>query len=702
LKQFDHCFFINAEKIPSKEFLQENKKIIFIFINNTSLVQTTLKKIKDTKSKIIQITGNVITKENVEKILWFSFSQTSESFFQLRTQSSSQQKKLAFNFSKLKLLNKKSLFISLLKLFILGHLAFVIPLILSSFFFYKATVSFRQEKASQSQAYINLGEPSLYLAKKLYILPRSTLSTFSLTMLPDDLFAINEKTASSLQRSLITQENLKNIVQLILKKGKSQEEKKTLLLRFDRMKKDFVELEDNLNIINQKIPQSSDSLKSLKEEIGTTIDLISQLKQVFPYLDSIFAKNTTKKYLLLFANNMELRPGGGFIGSFGELTISDYTLSEIKIYDVYDADGQLIAHVEPPEAIRTFLGQPHWFLRDSAFSPDFLENYIRAKFFLEKEMRLQGFSGGVLLTTTAIQNILGAFDELYLPDFAEKINQKNFYLKAQLYSENNFFPGSTQKKNFLASLTQYLLLNLDNVSPIKLGAELKKSLDEKQIVLYFDHPKFQDVIDSVYWSGRAIESTCPKNVEDCIADYIFPFEANLGVNKANFFVRRTFDLNISIDREGKIDHNLSILFANDSPNETFLGGIYKNYFQSLFPKNTIIKRITKDGVLIEDYVEKNDQYNSVGLYFEVQPKTQSELKINYELDSKITKGKNVFQLIVQKQTGGANSDLSIRLSFPSSIHLLNQNFSALVKNNQIIYNTTLSTDKIFFIELTKE
>ena len=34
--------------------------------------------------------------------------------------------------------------------------------------------------------------------------------------------------------------------------------------------------------------------------------------------------------------------------------------------------------------------------------------------------------------------------------------------------------------------------------------------------------------------------------------------------------------------------------------------------------------------------------------------------------------------------------------------LVNQNFSALVKNNQILYNTELSADKIFFIELLKD
>src|SRR3989338_3105921 len=263
--------------------------------------------------------------------------------------------------------------------------------------------------------------------------------------------------------------------------------------------------------------------------------MITRLKQILPQLDSLLSKDTEKTYLLLFANNMELRPGGGFIGSFGLLDVKDYSLKKIRIYDVYDADGQLIAHIEPPEAIRKYLGQPHWFLRDSAFSPDFLENYTQAKLFLEKEMNFKNFSGSFLITTSAIQNLLGAFDDIYLPDFNEKINQKNFYLKTQYHAEKDFFPGSIQKKNFLSSLTQAIMLDLENASFIKLGKEIKKSLDDKQFAIYLDDPRAQKIMDSFYWSGRTIKPSCLNQTDNCITDYLFPIDANLGLNKFNFF-----------------------------------------------------------------------------------------------------------------------------------------------------------------------
>ena len=77
-------------------------------------------------------------------------------------------------------------------------------------------------------------------------------------------------------------------------------------------------------------------------------------------------------------------------------------------------------------------------------------------------------------------------------------------------------------------------------------------------------------------------------------------------------------------------------------------------------------------------------------------------KISYTLEKPIINRNGFYQLIIQKQIGYSNSDFILRMSIPDNIHVVNQNFAALVKNNQIIYNTSLSTDKIFFLELAKE
>src|SRR3989338_4365332 len=87
-----------------------------------------------------------------------------------------------------------------------------------------------------------------------------------------------------------------------------------------------------------------ETVLSYLSSISYSLDAVDSLLPVA----SAFSKNTGKKtYLVLFQNNLEIRPTGGFIGSYGLLTIEDGHVSDFRIFDVYQADGQLKGHVEP-------------------------------------------------------------------------------------------------------------------------------------------------------------------------------------------------------------------------------------------------------------------------------------------------------------------------------------------------------------------
>ena len=246
------------------------------------------------------------------------------------------------------------------------------------------------------------------------------------------------------------------------------------------------------------------------------------------------------------------------------------------------------------------------------------------------------------------------------------------------------------------------LQNNFNTADVKvLFSQIKKSLDEKQIVFYFDDQNLQSLFDSSFWSGRVINPTCTLS-KDCITDYVFPYDANVGANKANFFISLFINLKVNIDSQGDINHLLSLQYKNESPAEIFPTGDYHNYFQILLPKNSTLKQVTKDGVLVENVDQMDDQYKLIGFFFELAPGKTAEIKINYQLNEPLQKGNNIYQLVVQKQIGAKNSDLILEYQLDKNISVLNQNFSPIVKDNQIIYNTSLSTDKIFLIELTRE
>jgi len=704
--QYNYCFFINEKLSQFKPSLQTKSVFIFIDQEKTAekLAQQNIKGIK-----IISIQKEALTQDKIDKILWYSLSHTKEPL--LKMHGLKIEKPIKFKLIKKgcdfkKNLSYQKMALLFILFLILIHIFFFLPLGATSYLSYKAFLAIKNEDYNRASDNLKAQKVFLSLTKNSFSLAKPTLLFLSLANFPNNMIEINEKIALIFDNLLVNQKGLKELFGLILNKNKTETEKKLLSLRFFTLKKNLQDLEENLTIISNNLPTNSPHSENLKKNIITSLEAIAQFKKILPFADDVLAKDSEKKYLLLFANNMELRPGGGFIGSFGILTTKNYALDNIQIYDVYDADGQLKAHIEPPKAIREYLAQPHWFLRDSAFSPDFLTNYAQAKFFLEKEMNLSGFSGAVLVTTSAIENILEAFGNLYLPDYQETVNKKNFYLKTQYYSEKNFFPGSIQKKSFLSSLMTQILLNLENTSAKQLITGFKKSFDEKQLVAYFDNPKLQDILESLFWSGRVIEPKCAQDIDNCVVDFLLPVDANLGINKANFYINRLITLKTNFNAQGQISHFLTVVFRNESAENVFPGGVYKNYFQIYLPINTVIENVTSNGVLIDsefitDRVE-NNMFRVVGFLIKVPPKSSTEIKINYQLKNHFKKGKGIYQLIIQKQIGSANNDLVMETTLSKNYHLLNQNFIPLVKDNQILYNTYLSTDKIFITELLKE
>ena len=699
VKMFRYIFIVN-ETVAIEKII-DNKNTIFIHIFFGKKNNLINKKTFPKNVKIIKVNGERLEKNEIDQILWFALSKSDETILNLNT-SQLIKKKISFvpdislNYRKF-ITTKNLIFLGIFSIIFI-HVAFIPFLLLSYFFNFKGYLAIKNNSPQKICNSSKINE----LPKNLYSIVRPTYLLFGVAILPDNLIDINEKSFIIIKQTQLLMSDFKGLEEIFFQQNKTKEQKNILTLRIEKIKKNLSDIKEELNIIAQKIPFKNNFFDKIKKQLIEQADNIQKAKKVIEYFQKTISQEKISKYVIFFANNMELRPGGGFLGSFGVIEIGNYNVGDIKIYDIYDADGQLTVHLDPPKPIAEYLSVPHWFFRDSNFSPDFFTNYQKALFFLEKEMKMTDFSGGILLTTTAIENILYAFKDLYLPDFNEYINAKNFYLKTQLNVEKKFFPGSIQKKTFLSSIARQIKNNFDTVDIKNLLFQVKKSLDEKQIAVFFEDQNFQSLFDSNFWSGRIISPKCSLST-DCITDYIFPYDANLGANKANFFINRFVNLKIKVDAQGKISHILSLQYKNDSPSEIFPTGYYRNYFQVLLPLNSTLTQITKDGVQVEKIDQIDDpQYKLVGFFFELAPGKIGDIKISYQLNEPIKKGTNIYQLVIQKQIGAKNSDLILEFELNKNISILNQNFSPIVKDNQIIYNTYLLTDKIFFIELAKE
>lgn len=495
--------------------------------------------------------------------------------------------------------------------------------------------------------------PMYQVSHRIYRLARLPLAWVRLSDYSDRgmriITSINTLASAGTRTATIVNEN----IPILLKKEKSAGD--VILLRdsIKTLKKTLPKIDEQLLILNVDLPHP---------DIQNARSYTSVLSALVSESDNILGATSPKRYLLLFLNNKELRPGGGFIGSYAIANVQYYTINTIEIHDVYEADGQLKYHIEPHPAVRAYLGNPDGFLRDSNFSPDFPQNADTAREYLEASLKEEGFDGVVGVTTTALEELVGAWGSLRLPDYKETITKNNIYQKTQENVEKDFFPGSQRKRSFLTSLADTMRVTIDLVDRDKLMHALDVSLRQKHIVLNFESEQIQEAVEAQSWGGKQSEATF---------DYIMPVEANVGVNKVNFHVKRRLDMALEMDGR-TIKRRAKITYDNKPRKGQDTKDTYRNYLQIFLPPNV---RVTKAFIGKDRASEPNDfatqddprGYKVATMIVEVPPNKTETITIEYESKEyeKHKKGDRYkYDLLIQKQVGLEQMEVVLDMKLP--------------------------------------
>jgi len=376
-----------------------------------------------------------------------------------------------------------------------------------------------------------------------------------------------------------------------------------------------------------------------------------------------------RKYLVLFQNNMELRATGGFIGSFAILGFENGVLYDFPVYDVYAADGALSGHVEPPPALKEHLGEANWYLRDSNWDPDFPSSARRAEWFLEKTLSLD-VQGTIAINIYTLSSLLEALGSVELPDYQETITSDNIFERAEYHSEVNFFPGSQQKKEFLASIADALyqrLSSLQVADALPVLKALASSLDEKNTLLAVASPSSHQTFSTLGWTGALTLPTCPSLEGNCYSDHALLVDNNVGVNKANYFLRRELALSVNIDKDRYLSHQLTATYHNTSTSSSWPAGPYKSYSRLYLPADAVL-----DDLIIGGESVKKDQLDRFlehdrrvfGYLLEVPTNSTLEVVVRYHLTNPLPTHSPLYSFYWQKQSGTAPDPLTITLNHP--------------------------------------
>lgn len=454
-----------------------------------------------------------------------------------------------------------------------------------------------------------------------------------------------------------------------------------------------------------------EEITKLKNKLSENRIMLEKIRKITPVLPEILGLDGKRReYMVLLQNENELRAGGGFIGSYAILSFENGKLLNFEVKDIYEADGQLKGHVEPPGEIKKYLGEAAWFMRDANWSASFPVAVKDIQWFLEKETSRK-VDGVIGINLAAVKRVLGVVGEVYVSDFKEKVNENNLYEQAEYYSETKFFAGSVQKASFLGGVSKQLMEEIKSAKGSEAQGLLMALIDllernEVQIVL--NENRAAAIVAEAGWDGAIYEGQC--NGEKCLADYLYIVESNFGVNKANYFLYRNIEREVEIN-ESEVRNTLKIAYENTAKSSAWPGGDYKNYLRIYVPMGTNIKEInlSENGSGEKKIISGNDlKISQVGskeeigflVVIPIGKKINVEVKYTQGLDIKALKNFS-FLSYIQRQSGYGDTGMVTLVSIPEGWQINAVEPAASVVGGKLLFNQKLDRDIKMGVEISR-
>lgn len=186
------------------------------------------------------------------------------------------------------------------------------------------------------------------------------------------------------------------------------------------------------------------------------------------------------KFMVFLQNNMELRPGGGFLGQYAIVTVKDGQVTSTFVEDANLLDQRITAKVAAPYPFKKMMGTKNWKFRDSNFSPDFPTNVEKAMYFYRLSGRSSsGFDGYVAINTDVFDHALELTGPLTVPGYNVTLTSADGSLKLEDIVEKRYILDSNldtqNRKAILKTLAPLMAEKLFTVANVGKLAEFAHS-----------------------------------------------------------------------------------------------------------------------------------------------------------------------------------------------------------------------------------
>lgn len=416
-----------------------------------------------------------------------------------------------------------------------------------------------------------------------------------------------------------------------------------------------------------KIRNQLEQLKSFTDQGVTFVDQARPLIKVLPELAG---DSGEKKYLVLFQNDKELRPTGGFITAYAIFRVEHGVIHVDRSDDIYNLDNSIPNKPKVPAPIAKYFPKVTQLnLRDSNLSPDFIESMKTFRSLYDKAGKKVDVDGIIALDTHVLVSTIKILDDQVEAAgiiFTSKIDKRCdcpqviYVLEDNISRPVNYV--KTGRKDLLGALLYAIMQKALKSSPKlywgPLFQDVLTQVERKHVLFYFFDKNAQVGMAALHGTGQILPFD---------GDYLHINQTNFGGNKANLYVDETVVLDTKTESDGSLVSNLTINYKNPhAPSDCNLerGGLclnadFRDWIRVYVPKGSVL--IDSKGSEVKVTTGEDLGKTVFEGFLTVRPQGSATYTLQYKLPFKLKSG-SPLPLLIQKQPGTTGNEYTIKVN----------------------------------------
>lgn len=292
-----------------------------------------------------------------------------------------------------------------------------------------------------------------------------------------------------------------------------------------------------------------------------------------------------RRIILMLQNSSEIRPAGGFLGSYADVFIKNGALESFDVRDINDVDRTLEANIVPPRPIQVIAKA--WSAADSNWFFDFTSSAKKVIEFFELSGLYNDvdFSGAIATSPRVLGDILTVVGSAELKSRKLTLDKDNFLIELQKIVQEGQAAKATYPKAVLKELAPILIEKISTLSDEKknrLWGFVGNWIKNKDLIFYFEDGALQNFAAYYGATGEVYDLSDGFN-----GDYLAIVDANIDGGKSDLFIKQEVLLESQINLDGTVGNHLVINRAHEGNKSKYWW--YKetnqNYLQIFLPQS---------------------------------------------------------------------------------------------------------------------